>query len=191
MVSITEEQASGAPGCENWHRDFLRCLSRKRYSNMVRVATEAASGDASSKFAAPKSGFFMSIWCRFLGGNTWITCCSGRRQTSKTSCSISGPTSTTIALHWKGKRRIRPRHDHQPFSARFDGNLSVEPSIRPRWLPDLSKTRARCGISPPRQYFQRNHLVFSIAARFAGSHRSHQPDTARSPVRSVAVTIRQ
>ena len=133
MVSITEEQASGAPGCENWHRDFLRCLSRKRYSNMVRVATEAASGDASSKFAAPKSGFFMSIWCRFLGGNTWITCCSGRRQTSKTSCSISGPTSTTIAriTHWQGKRRIRPRHDHQPISTRFDGNHTVEPLSDP------------------------------------------------------------
>src|SRR5207302_2114897 len=32
---------------------------------------------------------------------------------------------------------------------------------------------------------------FSITARFAGSHRSHQPDTARLPVRSVPVTIRQ
>jgi len=34
----------------------------------------------------------------------WITRCSGQRQISKTSCSISGPTSTTIAriTHWKG-----------------------------------------------------------------------------------------
>ena len=104
------------------------------------------------------------------GGNTWITCCSGRRQTSKTSCSISGPTSTTISriTHWKGKRRIRPRHDHQPTSARFDGNRTVEPSIRPRWLPDLSKTRARCGISRPRQYFQRNHSVFLNYSAFRG-----------------------
>src|SRR5256884_7298343 len=42
------------------------------------------------------------------------------------------------------------------FRSRFAGNHTVEPSIRPRWLPDLSKTRARCGISRPRQYFQRS-----------------------------------
>jgi|SRR6516164_4007491 hypothetical protein len=60
-----------------------------------------------------------------------------------------------------------------------------------RWLPDLSKTRARCGISRPRQYFQRNHSVFLNYRRFAGSHRSLQPNTARLPVQSVPVTIRQ
>jgi len=32
---------------------------------------------------------------------------------------------------------------------------------------------------------------FSITARFAGSHRSLQPNTARLPVQSVPVTIRQ
>src|SRR5207248_5454377 len=32
---------------------------------------------------------------------------------------------------------------------------------------------------------------FSITARFAGSHRSLRPDTARLPVQSVPVTIRQ
>src|SRR6516162_9500800 len=32
---------------------------------------------------------------------------------------------------------------------------------------------------------------FSITARFAGSHRSLQPNTARLPVQSVSVTIRQ
>jgi hypothetical protein len=38
---------------------------------------------------------------------------SGQRQISKTSCSISGPTSTTIAriTHWKGERPIRGCHD--------------------------------------------------------------------------------
>src|SRR6266516_2810753 len=46
----------------------------------------------------------------------------------------------------EGQTRIRPRHGHQPISTRFAGNHTVEPSIRPRWLPDLSKTRARCGI---------------------------------------------
>jgi hypothetical protein len=63
---------------------------------------------------------------------------------SKTNCSISGPTSTTIARipHGKGDRRIRPRHDQQPISARFDGNPTVGPSIRRRWLPDLSETRS-------------------------------------------------
>src|SRR5207244_1834862 len=66
------------------------------------------------------------------------------------------------------KRRIRPRHDHQPISARFAGNHTVEPSIRPRWLPDLSKTRARCGISRPRQYFQRNQSVFLNYSAFRG-----------------------
>ncbi len=32
---------------------------------------------------------------------------------------------------------------------------------------------------------------FAITARFAGSHRSLRPDTARLPVQSVPVTIRQ
>jgi hypothetical protein len=43
----------------------------------------------------------------------WITRCSGRRQISKTSCSISGPISTTIARipHSRGERRIQPCHD--------------------------------------------------------------------------------
>ncbi len=42
-----------------------------------------------------------------------LTRCSGQRRISKTSCSISGPTSTTIAriTHWKGERRKRPCHD--------------------------------------------------------------------------------
>src|SRR5438270_9880968 len=39
---------------------------------------------------------------------------------------------------------------------------------RPRWLPDLSKTRARCGISRPRKYFQRNHSVFLNYSAFRG-----------------------
>src|SRR5207248_11300019 len=52
--------------------------------------------------------------------------------------------------------------------ARLDGNHTVEPSTRPRWLPDLSKTRARCGISRPRQYFQRNHSVFLNYSAFRG-----------------------
>src|ERR1700675_2482018 len=61
--------------------------------------------------------------------NFWITLCSGRRQTSKTSCSISGPTSRTIARipHGKGERPIERSHDRSQISARFDGNLIVGP----------------------------------------------------------------
>jgi hypothetical protein len=69
---------------------------------------------------------------------------SGRRQISKTSCLISGPTSTTIAgiRHGKGERRIRLWPDQSPISARFDGNLIVDPYIRHPSLHDFPKTRA-------------------------------------------------
>jgi hypothetical protein len=65
-------------------------------------------------------------------------CYSGRRQISKTSCSISGPTSTTIARipHWKGECPIRRSPDQSPISARFDGSPTAGPCIRPQWLPD-------------------------------------------------------
>src|SRR5438874_4751446 len=74
---------------------------------------------------------------------------------------------------------------------------TVEPSIRPRWLPDLSKTRARCGISRPRQYFQRNQSVFLNYSAFRGissftptgygaiagtiGSRNNSPETWKSP----------
>src|SRR5215471_19755106 len=66
----------------------------------------------------------------------------------KTSCSISGPTSTTIAPipQWKGERRICLRHDQSQISARFDGNLTVDPYIRHQWLRDFPKTLDRSGI---------------------------------------------
>jgi hypothetical protein len=78
----------------------------------------------------------------------WITCCSGRRQISKTSCSISGPTSTTIARipHWKGEHPIRRRHDQSQISARLDGSPIVDPHFRPQWVPHFSNIRAHCGI---------------------------------------------
>ena len=77
-----------------------------------------------------------------------MTCCSGRRQISKTSCSISGPTLTTIARipHWKGERRIQPCHDQSQISARLDGSPIVDPYFRPQWLPNFSNIRAHCGI---------------------------------------------
>jgi putative transposase len=83
-----------------------------------------------------------------LGASTWITLCSGRRRISKTSCSISGPTSTTIARipHGKGERRIRPCHGQSPISTRLNGNLIVGLSIRHQWQPDFSRIHAHCGI---------------------------------------------
>jgi putative transposase len=64
----------------------------------------------------------------------------------ETSCSISRPTSTTIARisPSKGERRIRPCRDQSQVSAHFDGNPTVDPCIRHQWLPDFSKTRAGC-----------------------------------------------
>ena len=81
-------------------------------------------------------------------GSIWITFCSGLRRISRTSCSISGPTSTTIAPipQWKGERRIYLRHDQSQISARFDGNLTVDPYIRHQWLRDFPKTLDRSGI---------------------------------------------
>src|SRR5215469_15322586 len=75
-------------------------------------------------------------------GVFWITFCSGLRRISKTSCSISGPTSTTIARipPWKGERRIGLPHDQSQISASFDGNLTVDPYIRHQWLRDFPKT---------------------------------------------------
>jgi hypothetical protein len=93
--------------------------------------------------------------------------------------------------HWKGERRIRRCHDQSQISARFDGNHIVEPSIKPRWLPDLSKSRGRCAVSRPRQYFQINHSVFLNRRAFRGSHRLLSPDTPRLPIQSPPVTIRQ
>jgi putative transposase len=63
---------------------------------------------------------------------------SGQLAISKTSCSISGPTSTTIARipHWKGEPRLRRCHDLSQISVRFDGSPTADPCIRPQWLPD-------------------------------------------------------
>jgi hypothetical protein len=64
-----------------------------------------------------------------FGASIWITRCSGQLQISRRSCLISGPSSTTIARipHGKGARQILPCHDQSPISARFDGNLTVDP----------------------------------------------------------------
>src|SRR5207237_9487077 len=73
-----------------------------------------------------------------------ISCCSGRRQISKRSCSISGPTSTTIARipHGKGEHPRRRGHDQSQISARLAGSPIVDPYFRPQWLPNFSNIRA-------------------------------------------------
>jgi|SRR5215471_979954 len=98
----------------------------------------------------------------------------------KTSCSISGPTSTTIAPipQWKGERRICLRHDQSQISARFDGNLTVGPYIRHQWLRDfrrLSMFRYPANLGKIPNYL--NHLVLAslVAARFADPIVSLQP----------------
>ena len=75
---------------------------------------------------------------RHRSTSIWITFCSGRQQISKTSCSISGPTLTTIGrmIHWKDERRIRPCLGQSQISARFVGNHTVAPSTRRRRPPD-------------------------------------------------------
>jgi hypothetical protein len=64
--------------------------------------------------------------------NIWITCCSGRRQILKTSCWISGPTSTTIARipHGEEERPIRRCHDQSKISAlKFTRHSSLTDAI--------------------------------------------------------------
>src|SRR6516225_8918247 len=105
-------------------------------------------------------------------GSIWITFCSGLRRISKTSCSISGPTSTTIAPipQWKGERRIYLRHDQSQISVRFDGNLTVDPYIRHQWLRDFPKNPLdRSGIRSAleRLPIKSSVLAFLVAARFA------------------------
>jgi len=101
-------------------------------------------------------------------GSIWITFCSGRQQISKTSCSISGPTLTTIGRMtlWKDERRTRPSFDDSQISARFVGNPTVAPCTRRRWPPDLSESHPGCGIRSTSAELPRNRRCFPIATRF-------------------------
>ena len=112
-------------------------------------------------------------------GSIWITFCSGLRRISKTSCSISGPTSTTIAPipQSKGERRICLRHDQSQISARFDGDLTVDPYIRHQWLRDFRRLSIAPVSGQPWEDFPFNHLVlaFLVAARLADPIVSLQP----------------
>src|SRR6266513_3427755 len=92
----------------------------------------------------------------------WIGCCFGRQQTSKTNCSISGPTLTVIARipRWEDERRMRSRHDQSSISARLAGNLTVGTYIRRQWLRDFQKTLDRCDIRSNSARLPRNHSVF-------------------------------
>jgi len=68
---------------------------------------------------AMEAGISDHIW-----SITWITSCSGRRQISKTSWSISG------VLHAQITGRAKAGYAPQsPIPARFDGNQTVGPSL--------------------------------------------------------------
>ena len=99
------------------------------------------------------------IWTAMI----WITFCFGLRQISKTSCSISEPTLTTIGrmTHWKDERRIRPCLGQSQISARSVGNPTVAPCTRRRWPPDLSESRPGCGIRSTSAELPRNRSLFS------------------------------
>jgi len=106
----------------------------------------------------------------------------------ETSCSISGPTSTTIARipHWKGERRIRRCHDQSQASARFDGNLIVVTYIRHQWLrnfPRLSIAAYPVNLGKTSKLPTKPSAVaFLVAARFADPivslHRINSPKTS-------------
>jgi len=104
----------------------------------------------------------------------WITRCSEQRQISKTSCSISGPTSTTIARisHWKGGTPETPVS--RPVANL--GSFRWQPHCRnPKsdtsgcvTFQDSRSLRIRSTLGKF-QNFQLNHLLFAflVAARFA------------------------
>jgi transposase InsO family protein len=111
----------------------------------------------------------------------WITFCFGLRQISKTSCSISESTLTTIGRMtlWKDERRIRPCLDQSQISARSVGNPTVAPCSRRRWLPDLSKTRPGCGIRSTSAELPRNRSLFSYCNALPRSDRFPATDAFR------------
>ena len=120
-------------------------------------------------------------------GVFWITFCSGLRRISKTSCSISGPTSTTIARipPWKGERRIGLPHDQSQISASFDGNLTVDPYIRHQWLRDFPKTlELRYPVNLGKTsnsiiWCLRSWLLCASRIRSFHSNRINSPETGR------------
>ena len=109
----------------------------------------------------------------------------------ETSCSISGPTLTTIGrmIHWKDERRIRPCLDQSQISARSVGNPTVEPCTRRRWPPDLSETHPGCSIRSTSAELPRNRSRLTIATRFPD--RTQFTLARRLAVKSALVTIRQ
>src|ERR1700731_4520297 len=119
----------------------------------------------------PLSHPFVKVQSAPFDPSIWIACCSGPLQISKTSCSISGPTSTTIARipHSKGEPRIRRCHEQSPISARFDGNLTVVTYTNHQRLRNFPKTRARCGVwsTSAKPRVKHLELAFLVAVCFA------------------------
>ena len=121
----------------------------------------------------------------------------GLRQISKTSCSISGPTLTTIGRMtlWKDERRIRPCLDQSQISARSVGNPTVAPCTRRRWPPDLSESRPGCSIRSTSASFTvfQSQSTFPIRSLPCHQVRSESETqlTLVKQVKSARVTIRQ
>jgi hypothetical protein len=51
----------------------------------------------------------------------------------------------------KGERRIRLGHGQSPIPIRFDGNHTVGPSIRHRWVPDAQRFAVAAVFGRPLQ----------------------------------------
>jgi hypothetical protein len=136
----------------------------------------------------------------------WITCCSGRRQISKRSCSISGPTSTTIARipHGKGEHPIRRCHDQSQISARLDGSPIVDLYFRPQWLPNFQifELTVVSGQAPEKPGMKSCGVCVLSCSAFRGSDRFSVTRSVQKgrgislsrrdlPVISALVSIRQ
>ena len=86
--------------------------------------------------------------------------------------------------HWKGERRIRPRSDQPPISARLDGGLTVASYIRRQWLRDFPKTLDRCDIGRTRQDFQEIIWCYSAGNSWLRSLHCSLPPCAFGSTRS-------
>ena len=63
-----------------------------------------------------------------------------------------------------------------PISARFDGNHTVGPAIRHRWLPDFSTIRARCGIRSTSA--KTSNEISGVCALNCSAFREFDPSTS-------------
>jgi hypothetical protein len=88
------------------------------------------------------------------------------RSMSRPACSSTPSRDTALpiaGLSWESYQ--------SQISPRFGGNLTAEASIRRRWLLDLSKTRARCGIrsTSAKPRMKRSGVCFLSCTALRGS----------------------